>query len=153
MRCVGAENPPCARCFKSNRECNVRLPNRQQTNSSTRSKRPFNRHIPPRSPTPTTVSPRTAYAERDIPTTTQVISPAAAEMALEQSEVMLSESELPSIFSSTAITMGTRRDSDTGSQNTSLNTRNDQLRLFAKSDMGSDSDPISRSVIHHLGEL
>lgn len=30
MRCIGATNPPCARCVKSNRECIVRLPNRNQ---------------------------------------------------------------------------------------------------------------------------
>lgn len=38
MRCIGAVNPPCTRCSRNNRECVVRLPNRQKRRLFSRSK-------------------------------------------------------------------------------------------------------------------
>ncbi len=53
MRCVGAAHPPCVRCLKSNRECVVRLPNRQQRRgSSVRSATSGPRTVPPSTKSP-----------------------------------------------------------------------------------------------------
>ena len=164
MRFVGAESPPCARCLKSNRECVVRLPNRQQIGSSAHS-----RYSPGRSSVSTSLRRSngvTAGRRPAAPGGSGLIGPTAANIVtnlltpqatLDQYRIALyrlSDSEIPSIFCTSAITIATR--SVTGSEargcgrpgiSTWMNGPN---ICVPSNDM---SEPVSRAAVVHLGEL
>lgn len=105
MRCIGAANPPCVRCIKRNRECVVQLPNRQQrhlsssqSNASTLSS-PLVEH---------TLSPSVSHASTSpavrIQAARQLQEPCPG-LATEQRNPSLDKTSLPSIFSSSPITI------------------------------------------------
>lgn len=114
MRCIGAANPPCARCVKSNRECIVRLPNRHHHRLSPRhgSKSPADR---PRHPSPNLLlEPRPSPTANHSPASTVVASNISdrAQETLHNPESdlqspPLDQATLPSIFSSPPITIAT----------------------------------------------
>jgi hypothetical protein len=148
MRCIGAANPPCVRCLKSNRECMVQLPNRQQRHlSSSRSNAPA--HPPaPTSPNPLvehTPSPGGSHAS----TSPAVRTEAASQLqepspgASEQRNPLLHQTSLPSIFSSSPITIASTKASESDGPSSGVPASHTRREL----------DQVSHSTILDLVEL
>lgn len=122
MRCIGADNPPCVRCVKSNRQCVVQMPNRQQRRSSpsqsqlnstrTRVRQPasipspysLTDHTPSPSVTHAPNSPNIPNLPVEIPHQFHEQSPRFAPEQRNSNPAVTSKS-LPSIFSSSPITI------------------------------------------------
>jgi hypothetical protein len=116
MRCIGAANPPCVRCIKSNRDCVVRLPNRQRVqnhlSSRSRPKRPVH-HGP--LPSTLSASPSVEVEPRPSPAvflSADMISHNSSQclgsrqrQALGQQNPELDQTTVPSIYSSPPITI------------------------------------------------
>lgn len=127
MRCIGAANPPCVRCIKGNRECVVRLPNRQRLQnhllSRSHPKQPVHH-----GPLPSTLSGSPSVDMEPRPSPTVDHSPLSAAMilnksshglespqrrALGQLNSQLDQTCLPSIYSSPPITIAAINTSET----------------------------------------
>ncbi|KFZ05147.1 hypothetical protein V501_08638 [Pseudogymnoascus sp. VKM F-4519 (FW-2642)] len=143
MRCIGAANPPCARCLKSNRECMVQLPNRQQ------------RHLPPSSsnavtsPNPLvehTPSPGVSHESASPAVRTEAASQLqepSTGLASEQRNPLLYQTSLPSIFSSSPITIASTMASKSDSPSGGVPASHTRLEL----------DQVSHSTILDLVEF
>ncbi len=138
MRCIGAADPPCARCAKSNRECVVRLPNRQQQRSSTRSQAPADHSQ--RSPNILVGSrPSPAASLSSTSQVSQQIAPSQPQglSQLPHASQTISAGDqtiLPSIFSSSPITIATSKASEGGSPPHSIESSHDRSGLDALAD-------------------
>ncbi|KAH8701560.1 hypothetical protein BGW36DRAFT_355717 [Talaromyces proteolyticus] len=143
MRCVGAANPPCARCLKRDRECVVRLPNRHQ------------RHIQ-RSTIPVDRLNHTAVSSRRSPaaspSSTSPIPPPTVNInsyhppdwpSPKQGSLPSTHPILPSIFSTSPITIATVRTSESDNPHTNASISSTQL----------EPDQISDSLIIDLVEF
>lgn len=143
MRCIGAANPPCVRCLKSNRECMVKLPNRQQRHLSS------SLSNAPTSPNPLvghTPSPSVSHAS-----TSPAVRPEAASqpqepsprLAPEKRTPLLDQTSVPSIFSSSPITIASTKATQSDSPSSGVPASHTQL----------ESDQVSHSTLVDLVEL
>lgn len=141
MRCIGAANPPCARCLKSNRECMVQLPNRQQ------------RHLPPSSSNaPTSPNPLVEHTPSpgvSHDSASPAVRTGAASQLQEPSLGLASEqrnlyqTSLPSIFSLSPITIASAMSCESNSPSGGVLASHARL----------ESDQVSHSTILDLVEL
>ncbi|KFY04541.1 hypothetical protein O988_00701 [Pseudogymnoascus sp. VKM F-3808] len=143
MRCIGAANPPCVRCLKSNRECMVQLPNRQQrhlssshSNAST-SSNPLVEH---------TLSTGVSHASTSSAVRTEAarqLQEPCPGLASEQRNPSLDQTSLPSIFSSSPITIASTMASESDDPSIGVPASHTRLEL----------DQVSHSTILDLVEL
>ena len=139
MRCIGAADPPCARCAKSNRECVVRLPNRQQQRLSTRSQATADH---------SQRSPNALVGSRPSPAASHSSAPRLLQQTASiqpqglpqlphggsQTISVVDQTILPSIFSSSPITIATSKASEGGSPPHSVESSHDRSGLDALAD-------------------
>ncbi|KAL3455422.1 hypothetical protein BJX64DRAFT_71342 [Aspergillus heterothallicus] len=106
MKCIGGGDPPCRRCLKSNRECVVRLPNRNQRRSSSLQTHTY------RNPPPVPASPISSRSHSSMAQERKDRSPSLIQG---QSPIDQDNPSLPSIFSSTPLSIATTKLSESGS--------------------------------------
>jgi hypothetical protein len=147
MRCIGASNPPCVRCLKNNRECVVQPPNRKQRHLPR-----FNApSYPPAPPSPDPVVETTPPLGASHAYTSPAIRIEAASqlqepyprLVSEQQNPLLNQTNMPSIFSLSPITIASTKASESEGPSNITPASHVQLEL----------DQVSRSTISDLVEL
>ncbi|KAL2853513.1 hypothetical protein BJX68DRAFT_233065 [Aspergillus pseudodeflectus] len=133
MRCVGGGSPPCRRCLKHNRECVVRLPNRNQRRPSSSQIQDY------RNTQHALASPVSSSSHASV--SRQLYDRSPSETGREYS-INQEPLGLPSIFSSSPLSIAAK----------SVPERNDSFDDHA-SIPSADADHISPPVIRDLVEL
>ncbi|KAK5991741.1 hypothetical protein PT974_07775 [Cladobotryum mycophilum] len=119
MRCIGAADPPCARCLKRNRECVVRLPKRQQQHRVSHSKAPVDgpgslSPNPLAESRPSPVVSHSSTSSVQLVETTSLAQEPSHRPSSKQQNSPLQEMILPSIFSSSPMTIAKRGSPSSG---------------------------------------
>jgi hypothetical protein len=142
MRCIGASDPPCVRCLKSNRECIIKLPNRQQRPSPSSRSNAATHPPAPISPNPLIERPSSSSVNHASPSRT-VRTDAATQLDEPSPGLVLEQTNLPSIFSSSPISIASTRASDSEGLSSGMPASYARLEL----------DQVSHSTILDLVEL